>query len=69
MTDAELRLKQMRDTLERGDQRKLAVRMGVHYARISDALNGFVKNADFLDRLESEIRMLHGERTQAKAVA
>lgn len=68
MTDAESRLKQMRESLHRGDQRKLAARMGVHYARISDALNGFVKNADFLDKLESEIRMMHGERTPAKVV-
>lgn len=59
-------LADLKKQLEDGDQRTLARRMDTYPARISDALNGFVRNMGFLNGLETEIRKLLKEREAVK---
>lgn len=40
--------------LPRGSKRKLAVKMGCNPGRITDAIDGFVKDQEFLSRLAKE---------------
>lgn len=52
----------LKGKLKDGDQRELARRMDVYPARVSDALNGWVRNLEFLNTLETEIHKLLTER-------
>lgn len=57
-------IRQLRDLLQKGDQRELARRMGTNPSRISDAFAGLVYNEEFLHRLQNEVVKLLKEREQ-----
>ena len=59
----EQELKEIKESLKHGDQRKIAIRMGEHPARVSDAFSGLVKSKGFLVRLQAEAKALIAERT------
>ena len=65
MTDLQqkrIEIRKLKQLLAEGDQRELARRLDTHPSRISDALAGLVKNMDFLNGLETEIRNILTER-------
>lgn len=54
----------LKPLLQVGDQRELARRLETYPARISDAFDGFVKDPEFLDRLQAAIIQLLEEREE-----
>lgn len=61
MTDLlkiKIELRKLKKILRRGDQRKLATRMGVHYNKISDGFDGFNNDEKFLGSLQANAQEL-----------
>jgi hypothetical protein len=53
---------QLKESLRRGEKRELARRLNTRPSKIADALDGFVKDVDFLSRLQAEIEKIIKER-------
>lgn len=70
MTDllsTKIELRKVKKILKRGDQRTLAIRMGVHPNKVSDGFDGFVNDAEFLASLQASAQKLIGERESVKS--
>jgi aminopeptidase N len=61
-SETKIELRKMKLLLGHGDQRVLADRMETDAARVSDALNGRIKNQTFLTKLRAEWRKLMQEK-------
>ncbi len=64
MTDLQLikiELRKVKKILLRGDQRQLAIRMGIHPNKVSDGFDGFSSDIQFLRSLQAEAQKLVNE--------
>jgi CobQ-like glutamine amidotransferase family enzyme len=71
MTDLlsiKIELRKIKEILKRGDQRKLALRMGVHPNKVSDGFDGFSSDIKFLGGLQAKAQELIRENEHQSAL-
>lgn len=64
--DLKTELTNLKDSLVRGDQRKIAKLMKSHPNRVSYAFDGFVSDLEFLSRLRNVTKKFLKERPSTK---